>query len=226
LNGPAKALQGFLVLSKTLAIRGCGAWLIAAAIVIAGCAPQQSAAPPTSAVAVERPPVDLIQIKSELLEAQSQLGKTNDALNALAKPPRQDLSQKYDAFSTQYYKLQTKLNLARSHAYDLKSQAKAYPAGAGASDADRLGSTANEQMDATRFAFNRYTSTLEQIRGLLASDRSAAGVESVAGLIARSNAEAQNLDGHITALTKAIDELSAAKDRPNSPATSPAALAK
>jgi hypothetical protein len=200
------------VVSRTIAIRKCGAWLIAAAIAISGCAPQQSAAPPSSAP-LERPPVQLMQIKSELLDAQSQLGKTNDAMNLVAKPPREDLNRKVEALGTQYYKLQIKVNVARSRAYDLKSQATAY-------DAGPVGNAANEQMEATRFAFRRYMSTVEEIRGFLASDRSVAGVESVAGLIAKANGEAQELDTHITALTKAIDQLAATKDGRKSQATS------
>ena len=115
-----------MVFARTLAIRNCAAWLVAGAMVIGGCAPQQSAAPPSAVAPGARPAVGLMQIKSELLDARSHVATTNDALNVMAKSPRENLRGNYQTFSTQYFQLQTKVNLARSRAYDLKSQATAY----------------------------------------------------------------------------------------------------
>ena len=66
-----------------------------------------------------------------------------------------------------------------------------------------------DDMEAARFAFNRYMSNLQQIREFLGATPTVAKLEAMTDLLSTSQAQSRELQGRLDALVRSIDALAA-----------------
>jgi hypothetical protein len=209
---------------------------------LAGCAsdkPKEKSAPPPPP---PPQPVSLTQIKKEILESKGQLQSTIDSLNTLHKSSQPDAQANYNKFSEEYVKLQTKSEALRTRADDLKKKTADYyavwnkqievenpelrrQAVQQKADAERVFSTVSSEMELTRISFNPLMSNLKDVGNYLNGQLSPAALQSVSDLVAKSNAQAKEVNGHLDAIVGSIDKIIAATGEGAPPPATPPAPA-
>jgi len=203
-----------------------------ALVALQGCASEKPAPPPA---APPPQPASLSQIKSELLEAKSQLQVTNDSLNKLQKSSATDAETNYNGFTEQYLKLQAKADAVSKRSKDLKDRASAYhamwnrqvdvenpdlrrQAMQQKADAQRLYDTINSEMELARLTFQPYMSNLKDIGNYLRGNLSPANLASAGDLVQKANGQAKEVDGHIGAIIISIDKITSGTGEGAAPA--------
>jgi len=207
----------------TLAVTGC---LMAGAALMLGCASDKPSKPATAAAPAPKP-VSLGQIKSELLEAKTQIQATTDSLVKLRQSSQADAQANYNAFSEQYMKLQTKADSVKARANDLKAKTQAYyatwnkqievenpdlrrQAVQQKTDAERVYNSINSEMQLARIAFNPYMSNLKDVGNYLHGNLSPASLTSIGDLATKASGQAKEVNTHIDSIVSSVDKMSAA----------------
>jgi len=194
---------------------------------LSGCASDKPAPEPVAPPAPPPKPTSLSQIKSELLEAKSQLQLTNDSLNKLQKSSTADAETNYNRFTEEYLKLQAKADAVSKRSKDLKDRASAYyamwnkqvevenpelrrQAVQQKADAERIFNTINSEMELGRLSFQPYMANLKDAGNYLKGNLSPANLQSASGLVEKANTQAKEVDGHIAAIISSIDKITSA----------------
>jgi hypothetical protein len=194
---------------------------------LSGCASDKPAPEPVAPPAPPPKPTSLSQIKSELLEAKSQLQLTNDSLNKLQKSSTADAETNYNRFTEEYLKLQAKADAVSKRSKDLKDRASAYhamwnkqvevenpelrrQAVQQKADAERIFNTINSEMELARLSFQPYMANLKDAGNYLKGNLSPANLQSASGLVEKANTQAKEVDGHIAAIISSIDKITSA----------------
>ena len=202
------------------------AFLALALILMSGCASEKPA-PKAEPTAPPPQPVSLTQIKSELLEAKSQIQMTTESLNKLHKSSGSDAQANYNAFGEQYLKLQAKSDAVRARAKDLKEKSQAFyamwnrqvevenpelrrQAVQQKADAERIYSTITNEMELARLAFDPYMSNLKDVGNYLRGNVTPANLNSIGDLVTRANGQAKEVDSHLAAIVESVDKITAA----------------
>ncbi len=192
-----------------------------------GCASDKPAPEPVAPVAPPPKPTSLSQIKSELLEAKSQLQLTNDSLNKLQKSSTADAETNYNRFTEEYLKLQAKADAVSKRSKDLKERASAYhamwnkqvevenpelrrQAVQQKADAEQIFNTVNSEMELARLSFQPYMANLKDTGNYLRGNLSPANLASAGDLVQKANGQAKEVDGHIGAIVSSIDKITSA----------------
>jgi hypothetical protein len=194
---------------------------------LSGCASDKPAPEPTAPPAPPPQPASLSQVKSELLEAKSQLQLTNDSLNKLQKSSTADAEANCNRFTEEYLKLQAKADAVSKRSKDLKDRASAYhamwnkqadvqnpelrkQAVQQKADAERIYNTINSEMELARLSFQPYMANLKDVGNYLRGNLSPANLQSADGLVQKANGQAKEVDGHIGAIVSSIDKITSA----------------
>ena len=198
--------------------------LLAGMAAFTGCASDKPAAAPA---APPPKPVSLAQMKSELLDAKTQISATTDALNKLQKSSQADAQANYNAYSEEYLKLQAKSDSVKARANDLKKKTSEYyamwskqadvenpelrrQAVQQKADAEKVYNSISSEMELGRIAFNPLMSNLKDVGNYLRGNLTPAALQSTSDLTAKANSQAKEVLGHIDAIIGNIDKMSAA----------------
>jgi Protein of unknown function (DUF2959) len=172
-------------------------------------------------------PVSLTKIKSELVDAKSQLQLTNDSLNKLQKSSQADAQTNYNAFTEQYLKLQAKADAVSKRSKDLKERAASYraiwdkqaqvdnpelrkQAMQQKADAEQVYNNIRNEMQLARLSFDPYMANLKDVGNYLRGNLTPANLTSVGDLVTKANGQAKEVDGHIAAIVTSIDKITTA----------------
>jgi hypothetical protein len=218
-----------------------------AVVVLPGCASEKSEPPPQKSsaavpAAAKVQPASLTQIKTDLLESQSQLQLTTDALNKLGKSNPADAAANYNSFAQEYIKLQAKADKVTGHSTVLKDKAAAYfaqwnrqvtvenpdlrrEALQQKADAQQLVNTINNEAELTRLSFRPYMANLKDVGEYLRGNLTPATLTSVSGLVEKANGEAKEVDSHLTAILGAVDKILTSTGEGAAAGAGPAAVA-
>jgi hypothetical protein len=221
--------------------------MIACAAALSGC--KQDKPKPAPAPVAEKPkpqPVGLGQIKSELLEAKTQIDATTASLNTLQKSAAADAQANYNKFTEEYLKMQAKADALKARSDDLKSKTAAYYATWNKQmevanpelrsqalqqkvQAEQVFNSISSEMQLARISFDPYMANLKDVGNYLRGNLSPASLNSAGDLATKASAQAKNTNSHIDAIVANIDKMSAATGEgaatPAVPAAAPVAPA-
>jgi hypothetical protein len=215
--------------------------LFAAALLLSGCAGEKPKPAPQVAAPPPPKPVSLAQIKTELQEAKAQMAATTDSLNKLHKSTPADAQANYDAYTGEYLKLKSKADGVATRAEEIKSRASGYfamwdkqaevqnpelrrAAVQQRASAERTYNEIVNELELTRMAFRPYMSNLADAGNYLRGRLNPATLGSMTDLVTKANDQSKEVAGHVDAIVKAIDSISAATgEGAAAPAPAPAA---
>jgi uncharacterized protein YhaN len=193
---------------------------------LTGCASDKSTSPAAAVIPAPKP-VSLAQIKSEILEAKTQLAMTTESLNKLQKSSTADAQANYNAFTEQFLKLQGKSDAVAARSEDLKKRAADYfamwnrqvevenpelrrQAVQQKADAERLYNGITSEMELARLTFRPYVANLKDVGSYLKGNLSPANLASTTDLVQKANTQSKEVDTHIANIVASIDKISAA----------------
>jgi hypothetical protein len=201
------------------------ALMVCTLITLTGCASEKPA-PPAAATPPPKP-VSLAQIKTEILDAKTQLALTTESLNKLQKSSNADAQANYNGFSEQFIKLQAKSEAVSKRSEDLKKRASDYfamwnrqvevdnadlrrQAVQQKADAERIYNNINSEMELARLAFKPYVANLKDVGSYLKGNLTPANLSSISDLVQKANMQSKEVDTHVGNIVASIDKISTA----------------
>jgi hypothetical protein len=206
--------------------------LLLLGLALTGCASEKPA--PAAAAAPPPQPASLAQIKSEILEAKTQLGLTTESLNKLQKSSTADAQANYNAFSEQFIKLEAKSEAVSKRAEDLKKRAADYyaiwnrqvevenpdlrrQAMQQKADAERLYNGITSELELARLTFKPYVQNLKDVGSYLKGNVSPANLASIGDLVTKANAQSKEVSTHADNIVASIDKIGSATGESTAP---------
>jgi hypothetical protein len=149
------------------------------------------------------------------------------ALHVLQKSSSEDAPTNYTRFTDEYNKLKTKSDAVSARSVDLKQRAANYhakwdrevefvdpklrrQADQRKADAERIYGTINSELELTRNSFHPLMANLKELGVYLRGNLVPARLNSIAGEVAKADAQAKEVDTHAAAIITAIDDITTA----------------